>query len=63
MRHGIAARSATLTTAAALTANTAMAQVGDMSNRHTPFYHGHDMMWGGDQWGVGPDFWPGGIAA
>jgi putative membrane protein len=61
MRLCIAARSATLAIAAALTATTAMAQVGEMPNRDAPFYHGHDMMWGGDQWGgfgmvLGPIF-------
>ncbi|MDA3859041.1 MAG: hypothetical protein PF480_12600 [Roseovarius sp.] len=47
MRLCIAARSATLAIAAALTATTAMAQVGEMPNRDAHFYHGHDMMWGG----------------
>ncbi|WP_454283525.1 SHOCT domain-containing protein [Roseovarius sp. MBR-79] len=47
--------------AAALTATTALAQAGEMANRDAPFYHGHDMMWGGDQWGgfgmvLGPIF-------
>ena len=61
MRYGIAARSANLATTAALTANMALAQVGEMANRDAPFYHGHDMMWGGDQWGgfgmvLGPIF-------
>ncbi len=51
MKHGIAARSATLATAVALTATTAMAQVGEMPNRDALFYHGHGMMWGGGQWG------------
>lgn len=61
MRLWIAARSAILAIAAALTATAAMAQVGEMPNRDAPFYHGHDMMWGGDQWGgfgmvLGPIF-------
>ena len=61
MRHGIAACSATLATTAALTANMALAQADEMANRDAPFYHGHDMMWAGDQWGgfgmvLGPIF-------
>jgi putative membrane protein len=61
MRLWIAARAATLATAAALTANMASAQADEMPNRDAPFYHGHDMMWGGDQWGgfgmvLGPIF-------
>ncbi len=43
------------------TANSAMAQVGEVPNRDAPYYHGHDMMWGGGQWGgfgmvLGPIF-------
>lgn len=61
MRLWIAARPAILAIAAALTATTAVAQAGEMANRDAPFYHGHDMMWGGDQWGgfgmvLGPIF-------
>ena len=61
MKLWIAARTATLVTIAALTATKALAQVGEMANRDAPFYHGHDMMWGGDQWGgfgmiLGPIF-------
>jgi putative membrane protein len=61
MRLWIAARSATLAIAAALTANMALAQADEMPNRDAPFYHGHDMMWGGEQWGgfgmvLGPIF-------
>jgi putative membrane protein len=61
MRPWIAAGAATLTIAAALTANMALAQADEMPSRDAPFYHGHDMMWGGDQWGgfgmvLGPIF-------
>lgn len=61
MRLWIAAGAATLAIAAALTANMALAQADEMPNRDAPFYHGHDMMWGGDQWGgfgmvLGPIF-------
>lgn len=51
MRLWIAARSTTLAIAAVLTANMALAQVREMLNGDAPFYHGHNMMWGGDQWG------------
>ncbi len=42
-------------------ASTAMAQVGEIPDRNAPFYYGHDMMWGGGQWGgfgmfLGPIF-------
>ncbi len=42
-------------------ATSAMAQVGEIPNRPGPFYYGHDMMWGGSQWGgfgmvLGPIF-------
>ena len=50
MRLWIATRSTTLAIAAAVTANMALAQADEMPNRDAPFYHGHDMMWGGDQW-------------
>jgi putative membrane protein len=42
-------------------ASAAMAQVGEIPDRNAPFYHGHDMMWGGGEWGgfgmiLGPIF-------
>ncbi len=42
-------------------ATSAMAQVGEIPDRNGPYYHGHDMMWGGSQWGgfgmvLGPIF-------
>jgi putative membrane protein len=38
-----------------------MAQVGEIPDRYGPFSHGHDMMWGSNQWGgfgmiLGPIF-------
>ena len=51
------------TTAGALcfAATSAMAQVGEIPGRDSRFYYGHDMMWGGSQWGgfgmvLGPIF-------
>ena len=43
------------------TATSAIAQVGEMPERNAPYYYGHDMMWGGSQWGgfgmvLGPIF-------
>lgn len=42
-------------------ATSAMAQVGEIPSRNGFYEHGHDMMWGGNQWGgfgmiVGPIF-------
>ncbi|MGY9048533.1 MAG: SHOCT domain-containing protein [Rhodobacterales bacterium] len=42
-------------------ATSAMAQVGEIPDRYGPLNHGHDMMWGGSQWGgfgmvLGPIF-------
>ena len=42
-------------------ATSAMAQVGDIPDRNGSYYHGHDMMWGGNEWGgfgmiLGPIF-------
>lgn len=61
MRLWNAAGSATLAIAVALTANMGLAQSGEIPNRFAPFYHGHDMMWGGGHWGgfgmvLGPIF-------
>lgn len=44
----------------AVTATSAVAQVGEIPERYRP-YHGHDMMWGDSQWGgfgmfLGPIF-------
>jgi putative membrane protein len=44
-----------------LAASSAMAQVGEIPDRNGLYYHGHDMMWGGSQWGgfgmvLGPIF-------
>lgn len=51
------------TTAGALcfTATSAVAQVGEIPGQDGRFYYGHDMMWGGGQWGgfgmvLGPIF-------
>ncbi len=61
MRLRIAALAPSLVVAATVTATSATAQVGDVPNRNTSFYHGHEMMWGGDYWGgfgmvLGPIF-------
>lgn len=61
MRLWIAARSAILVIAAALTATAALAKAGEMASRDAPFHPGHDMMWSGDHWGgfgmvLGPIF-------
>ncbi len=42
-------------------ATSAMAQVGEIPDPNGQYYHGHDMMWGGGQWGgfgmvLGPIF-------
>jgi putative membrane protein len=42
-------------------ATSAMAQAGEIPDRNGLYYHGHDMMWGGSQWGgfgmvLGPIF-------
>ena len=44
-----------------LAATSAMAQVGEIPDRNGFYTHGHDMMWGGSQWGgfgliLGPIF-------
>jgi putative membrane protein len=44
-----------------LSASSAMAQAGEIPDRNGLYYHGHDMMWGGSQWGgfgmvLGPIF-------
>lgn len=43
------------------TATSAIAQVGEIPDRSGQYYLGHDMMWGGSQWGgfgmfLGPTF-------
>ena len=45
----------------ALTATSVAAQVGEIPGRYGSPYYGHDMMWGGSQWGgfgmfLGPIF-------
>lgn len=50
-----------LTAVVGVAATSAMAQVGEIPDRYGPFHHGHDMMWGGGQWGgtgmfLGPIF-------
>ena len=47
--------------ALSVAATSAMAQVGEIPNRPDPYYYGHEMMWGGSQWGgfgmvLGPIF-------
>lgn len=42
-------------------ATSALAQVGEIPDRNGLYYHGHDMTWGGSQWGgfgmfLGPIF-------
>lgn len=42
-------------------ATSAMAQVGEIPDRNSLYYHGHDQMWGSSQWGgfgmvLGPIF-------
>ena len=44
-----------------VSATSSMAQVGEIPDRNGLYYHGHDMMWGGSQWGgfgmvLGPIF-------
>jgi putative membrane protein len=44
-----------------IAATSAMAQVGEIPDQKGLYYHGHDMMWGGSQWGgfgmvLGPIF-------
>lgn len=44
-----------------IAATSALAQVGEAPDRSIPYYFGHDMMWGGSQWGgfgmvLGPIF-------
>lgn len=51
----------TLTAAVGVATTSAMAQVGEIPDRYGPYSHGHDMMWGGSQWGgfgmfLGPIF-------
>lgn len=43
------------------TATLAIAQVGEIPERSAPYFYGHDLMWGGSQWGgfgmiLGPIF-------
>ncbi len=43
------------------TVHPAIAQVGEIPDRGAPYFYGHDMMWGGSQWGgfgmiLGPIF-------
>ena len=50
-----------LAAAFCVTATSAMAQVGEIPDRNGLYNHGHDMMWGGSQWGgfgmvLGPIF-------
>lgn len=47
--------------AVSVAATSAMALAGDIPDRNGPYYYGHDMMWGGGQWGgfgmvLGPIF-------
>ena len=44
-----------------VSATSAIAQVGEIPDRNGAYYHGHDMMWGGNEWGsfgmvLGPIF-------
>ncbi len=50
-----------LTAAVGAAATSAMAQVGEIPGRYAGYSHGHDMMWGDNQWGgfgmfLGPIF-------
>ncbi|WP_341863773.1 SHOCT domain-containing protein [Gymnodinialimonas sp. 57CJ19] len=50
-----------IVTAGGFVATSAMAQVGEIPDRYGSYAHGHDMMWGGNQWGgfgmvLGPIF-------
>ncbi len=50
-----------MTGALFIVATSATAQVGEIPDRNGLYYHGHDMMWGGSQWGgfgmvLGPIF-------
>lgn len=61
MKFGTFAPASSLFAAVVGTANSALAQVGEIPNRNAPNYYGHDMMWGGGQWGgfgmvLGPIF-------
>lgn len=37
--------------ALSIAATSTIAQVGETPARNIPYYYGHDMMWGGSQWG------------
>ena len=55
------ALASSLMAAIAVTATSPLAQVGEIPGRNAPYFRGHDMMWGGGQWGgfgmvLGPIF-------
>ena len=61
MKFGSIANIMSLTAAIGVAATSAMAQVGEISDRNGLNYHGHDVMWGNSQWGgfgmvLGPIF-------
>jgi putative membrane protein len=50
MKHKNSALSSGVLLAFVGAASSAMAEVGETPGSNTPYYHGHDMMWGGSQW-------------
>lgn len=61
MRTKNFALATSLIAATLATAHSAIAQVGEIPERNAPYSYGHDMMWGGSQWGgfgmiLGPIF-------
>jgi len=61
MRTRNFALAASLIAAILAMAPSAIAQVGEIPERNAPYLYGHDMMWGGNQWGgfgmiLGPIF-------
>lgn len=61
MKTGSFAVATSLIAATIATVHPAIAQVGEIPDRGAPYFHGHDMMWGGSQWGgfgmiLGPIF-------
>ncbi|SDB30490.1 SHOCT domain-containing protein [Bauldia litoralis] len=61
MRNRNIALATSLIVATAAAATSALAQAGESPDRYGPYYYGHDMMWGGGQWGgfgmvLGPIF-------
>lgn len=61
MKHRTVAIVSSLMAAGGIATTSALAQVGEIPERSGLYYHGHDTMWGGGQWGgfgmvLGPVF-------